>query len=151
MQGCTPGHGCPPFLTESKMKVCTSCKIEKPLDDFHNNTKGCKDGKQSRCKPCQAEATRRVPNRSLKLSAAKYGLTVDTWNDLFNSQDGCCDICGVHQSSLKKRLSVDHNHETGVVRSMLCQPCNWMVGWTEMDESRLDLVKQYLRKHNEEK
>ena len=130
-----------------KRKKCTGCGKRRVLSKFHNNTKGCKDGKQARCKECQAEATRNIPNRSHKITCQKYGITVDDYNRMFKEQKGCCSICGTHQIEFKRRLSIEHNHETGKVRSLACQPCNWMVGWSREDRDRLKLVDQYLEKH----
>ena len=57
-----------------------------------------------------------------------YGITPDDYNDMFAAQNGCCKICGKHQQEFKKALCVDHNHETGNVRGLLCNNCNTMLG-----------------------
>jgi DNA mismatch repair ATPase MutL len=44
-------------MEEKLMKTCTKCKIEKPLNEFHNK-KSSKDGKNSRCKKCRNESNR---------------------------------------------------------------------------------------------
>jgi hypothetical protein len=46
----------------------------------------------------------------------------------FLIQGGRCLICRRHQSELKKRLAVDHNHKTGMFRALLCSVCNFRVG-----------------------
>ena len=58
----------------------------------------------------------------------KYGITVEDYNQMFADQNGCCDICGVHQSEVDKRFAVDHNHDTGEVRGLLCSNCNRALG-----------------------
>lgn len=50
-------------------------------------------------------------NRKWRLKN-KYGLSVEVYNKKFNNQQGCCAICGIHQSELKRALDVDHNHNT---------------------------------------
>ena len=57
-----------------------------------------------------------------------YGITPDDYNALFLNQNGCCAICGIHQSELKKKLGIDHNHETGEIRGLLCIRCNTAIG-----------------------
>ena len=57
-----------------------------------------------------------------------YGLDEATHKAMFDSHGGCCWICGRSQSEETKRLSVDHDHATGVVRGLLCQRCNRGLG-----------------------
>jgi len=55
-----------------------------------------------------------------------YGLTIEEVEEMARQQDNACAIC------LKvKRLGVDHDHETGRVRGLLCWSCNLAVGWLE--------------------
>jgi hypothetical protein len=52
-----------------------------------------------------------------------------THDELLARQEGKCLICGVEFKSLSRRLwHIDHCHETGVVRGMLCQDCNTSLG-----------------------
>lgn len=48
----------------------------------------------------------------------EYGITKDTYDDLFRLQGGRCAICGRRPRTL--RLAVDHDHKTGQVRGLLC-------------------------------
>jgi len=57
----------------------------------------------------------------------KYGLTVDDYNARLSAQGGGCAICRKEQDGGKK-LVVDHCHETGVVRGLLCDGCNQAIG-----------------------
>lgn len=54
--------------------------------------------------------------------------TYDDYNKFLIEQNFCCKICKLHQSELKKTLSVDHCHLTGKVRGLLCQRCNTLLG-----------------------
>jgi hypothetical protein len=58
----------------------------------------------------------------------RYGIGLEEYNELFDLQGGCCAICGIHQDKLTKSLSVDHDHNTGKIRSLLCQKCNLILG-----------------------
>jgi 5-methylcytosine-specific restriction endonuclease McrA len=55
-----------------------------------------------------------------------YGITLDTYNQMLDAQGGRCAICGNTKDS--RNLAVDHNHDTGKVRKLLCQACNKGLG-----------------------
>jgi len=76
----------------------------------------------------------------------KYNITIEQYNELFNKQQGYCAICGKHQSELKVRLSVDHNHETDEVRGLLCRYCNCYLGYVEKSPDLLDSIFSYLKR-----
>ena len=59
--------------------------------------------------------------RSLKQD---FGITIDEYRAIFNTQDGRCAICRIPQTEEKRRFSVDHDHETGAIRGLLCGNCN---------------------------
>lgn len=44
-------------------------------------------------------------------------------------QAGRCGICGTHERQSSKRHALDHDHETGLVRGLLCTGCNLQEGW----------------------
>lgn len=58
----------------------------------------------------------------------KYGLKPSEYKELFESQDGRCGICKVHQDEFHRRFHLDHDHETGEVRGLLCPGCNTSLG-----------------------
>lgn len=57
-----------------------------------------------------------------------YNITLEQYNKLLQEQNHCCNICGAHESNFKKSLAVDHCHNTGVVRGLLCKNCNTGIG-----------------------
>lgn len=57
----------------------------------------------------------------------KYGIAENDYNKMLVAQGGVCGICGKTNSS-RKRLFIDHNHETGEVRGLLCCRCNLVLG-----------------------
>lgn len=57
-----------------------------------------------------------------------YGLTVDDWYELLESQGGVCAICGIDKPGHGTNWCVDHCHETGKVRGILCHACNVGLG-----------------------
>lgn len=58
----------------------------------------------------------------------RYNITIDEWNKIIESQNGCCYICGRHFSSTFGGACVDHDHDTGKVRGALCRRCNAGLG-----------------------
>jgi hypothetical protein len=75
----------------------------------------------------------------------KYGITPNTYNKLFNEQEGCCAICGVHQSELPYTMCIDHDHITGEVRGLLCFRCNTGLGNFEDKAELLERATNYLK------
>jgi hypothetical protein len=59
----------------------------------------------------------------------KYGLTLEDYDRMVFMQGGGCAICGSPEGGgIIKLLYVDHDHKTGNVRGLLCQPCNAGIG-----------------------
>lgn len=76
-----------------------------------------------------------------------YGITHEEYNKIFEKQQGKCAICGIHQTTLSKRLYVDHNHETGKVRALLCVNCNMLIGHARESLEILKRGIHYLMEH----
>lgn len=74
-----------------------------------------------------------------------YGITPDEYNRMFDEQEGCCAICGIHQSKVTNRLNVDHDHITNKVRGLLCWNCNTILGKVNDDIRILRRMICYLR------
>lgn len=55
-----------------------------------------------------------------------YGLTFDRWKEIYFRQKGLCKICNA--PIYPPKIAIDHNHETGKVRSFLCKQCNAALG-----------------------
>jgi len=70
----------------------------------------------------------------------KYGITLEQYEAMHRKQGGVCAICGQTETALHvrggaKRLAVDHDAITGVVRGLLCQRCNLNIGqWNHSPE-----------------
>ena len=145
------------------MKVCSRCKLNKPKTEFYRD-KRRKDGRYPLCKKCRAidikkyrskpvirekinESRRklriRLPGRHWK--ECGINMTPEEYNEKYVKQGGCCIICGIHQSKLTKRLCVDHNHDDGQCRSLVCVPCNTLIGVVEGKSDMLRKIKKYLK------
>jgi len=77
---------------------------------------------------------------------SRYGITEEEYNQLLVNQNFSCAICKSHINEFKRKLSVDHNHETGKVRGLLCNNCNAGIGYLEEDVDSLRQAIEYLEK-----
>lgn len=73
----------------------------------------------------------------------KYGLTAEVYWKMVEDSKGLCESCG---ESMEK-ICVDHDHQTGKVRGLICHPCNVSIGLMKDDPFRLEKAAQYLRNH----
>jgi hypothetical protein len=118
-------------------KLCTKCGIVKPRSDFQPR-RDAKIGLRSHCRRCRKEAQNAACRKWYRTNAkyvaaqkrrhlmARYGITVDHYDAMLVSQRGLCAIC--RQPVGAKTFNVDHCHETGVVRGLLCHLCNRGLG-----------------------
>lgn len=86
--------------------------------------------------------TRRV-KRSLHRLAGIHGTPQEHYDKMLSDQGGACAICG-RGPTPGRWLCVDHDHETGIVRGLLCVNCNTMLGQAHDDTLLLDRAIGYL-------
>ena len=125
-------------------KPCCKCGVEKPHDEFYRRTKAY-DGLTAHCKECDRKAPwRQEKTRRDYDYKRKYGISLEDYNEMFYEQHGSCGICGKHQEELRGRLCVDHSHETGEVRGLLCQECNSALGMLGDSIESIQKAMEYL-------
>jgi Recombination endonuclease VII len=150
-------------------KTCIKCSNKKPLAEFHYK-KGGKLDRRSDCAACVKiyQAKRRNgPKRQQILKEKRlyqklhpeikrnshyksmYGITLEEYNSKLESQQYVCAICRnpTPNSNQHKHLYVDHNHSTGKIRGLICNPCNNTIGYAKEDIARLLKCIEYLKKH----
>lgn len=89
---------------------------------------------------------REVLNRNRKANLfSKYGITCDDYDRMLVEQYGCCKICGKRPG--KRRLHIDHDHDSGAVRGLLCQNCNHLLGNAKDSPDILRLAASYLEEY----
>ena len=74
-----------------------------------------------------------------------YGLTMEAYNSMLEGQDGVCAICQC-EPEYGKNLHVDHDHNTGKIRGLLCIKCNRALGLLYDDLETVASLLEYLRK-----
>lgn len=131
-------------------RSCALCRQSKPVTEFTRRTG--KSTYQSRCKLCAARVVREArksnpERRALVERQSKlrrvYGMTPERYDELLKSQDGKCALCG--RTEVTRRLSIDHDHKTGVVRGLLCPPCNRALGTLGDGEGTIERLRKYLK------
>jgi hypothetical protein len=77
-----------------------------------------------------------------------YGMSEDDYNNLLEKQNGVCGICGTDKSWNNKtsHFYVDHCHDTGKIRGLLCNGCNSGLGHFKDSEIALEAAIRYLEK-----
>lgn len=154
-------------------KTCNKCKFTFPVSFFHKDKR---DGYSSWCKDCRnkhhreyhknnknnleykkrrsqqqkayrARTPRSYEQRKKEWLKSLYGMTVEDYNNLLNSQNEVCAICS-QPCKTKKGLAVDHNHITGKVRGLLCANCNGAIGMLQEDPDIIEKAKQYIIRGN---
>lgn len=71
----------------------------------------------------------------------RYGISLEDYDKLFEQQKGVCAICN---KGMSRGLDIDHNHITGQIRGLLCNPCNQQLG---IFEKRFDEFINYLERY----
>lgn len=157
-----------PFKTTRKNQIycCKTCLKASFREKFNKQiTKTCRQcGKEFKCtlaktkftncvfcsneccaehqrKPAGTRAKddpRRVKDWQLK---SQYGIRVEDYEKMLAQQEGKCLICGKKSES----LVIDHDHNTGVVRGLLCHHCNIGLGFLKDNANSLEAAIIYLR------
>ncbi len=78
----------------------------------------------------------------------KYGMTVEQYDEMLKAQGGKCAICEIAKPFGRGNVfSVDHDHETGAVRALLCVKCNTGIGMFRDDYQLIAAASEYVWKH----
>lgn len=111
--------------------VCRKCKQIAKLDYLRRNRTKVNAANRAR-RMRRGEAARAVARTHYRdnrekyrgYNLGKYGITAADYDALIALQGGGCACCGAKANRDGKRLAVDHDHDTGVVRGILCSNCN---------------------------
>lgn len=75
--------------------------------------------------------------------AARFGLTPADWEAIYAEQGGTCYICGRTRGTTK-RLAVEHDHDSLLIRGLACGPCNWLLAKLGDDPARFRAIADAL-------
>lgn len=140
------------------MKVCAKCDALKPLHEFYP---AGQKRQHSWCKNCMRESAKMSARKAAKdpvkrekrdsrlreLLLSKYGLTTEHYELLLEMQGGRCGICGTTSTGTKGSFCVDHDHDSGRVRGLLCDRCNRGIGLLGDNPDTLRSAARYLDRH----
>jgi len=118
-------------------KTCRRCQKVKPTSEYGTATRNS-DGWAHICRPCNTAEAR------AKRMETKYGLRPLGYWKLADRQDQSCAICSTPFDKVKQ-LCVDHDHESGLVRGLLCLNCNGSLGTFGDNIEGLERAIEYLR------
>ena len=143
-------------------KTCSKCGHDKHIDMFpkaNPNTKSFlkyKNGIKPWCKECykiySTKYMRKVRGEGSKAYShyyKKYGLTQEDVILMHEERNCKCDICGLDTDHRYDKLCVDHSHETGKVRGLLCFSCNTALGNFKDNIENMKNAIKYLEKNSE--
>jgi hypothetical protein len=143
-------------------KVCNKCNQSKHIDLFPKadpKTKSYnkyKNGIKPWCKECyrtyNTKYMKKMRGEGTKAYShyyKKYGLTQEEVIQMHEERLGKCDICGCQTDHRYDKLCVDHSHDTGKVRGLLCFSCNTALGNFKDNIENLKNAISYLEKNRE--
>ena len=133
------------MISNPKLFSCQKCTYNMPESAFYKRKNG--SIVLSGCKKCRRNAshvwreTHPEAKREWSLKSL-YGIKIKEFNRQQAEQNNCCYICGRFFS--KVRPTVDHNHETGFFRGLLCDLCNRGIGCFHDNPTALRRAADYL-------
>jgi Recombination endonuclease VII/HNH endonuclease len=145
-------HGAWPRLIRFQNGNQLDCRIDNLREGFYVNTKYDFRTKEGRAAyQVEYRGTKRGEFVA-KERERKFGVTMAQYCEMLLAQEGKCAICRQPETEIRngrvKTLAVDHCHETGTVRGLLCVQCNTGIGKFKDDRNRLLAAIKYLDKHS---
>lgn len=137
------------------MKVCVGCEELLSLELFAVGQYGPTGNpwRRNRCRPCYNRYMREYKKargyrfRKDQALRYKFGISIEDYDSLMETQGGVCAICGLEDKDFA--LGVDHNHETGEIRGLLCNPCNRALGLLKENKNNMANMIAYVEYYNE--
>lgn len=141
------------------MKTCSKCGDDKPLSEYYKD-RSTKDGYKASCKTCNKLVRTREGAPKAKYYKREdrwrrifknYGITEENYNRMVIEQNNKCAICNLEEieryfTGEIRHLCVDHCHEIGTVRGLLCSKCNQAIGLLKDSITLLSNAIEYLKK-----
>lgn len=97
---------------------------------------------------CSDDCTRTA--KSLREAYRRYGITMEQYRAMWLRQNGVCAICSKPELTERNRLlTIDHDHDTGQVRALLCSHCNRAIGLLRDDPDVIAAAAAYVFAHKQ--
>lgn len=130
------------------MKKCIECGKLKTTTEYRLSNNKLKDGslgktRRNKCRDCEREASRRNTYKYIR------GVSVEERDAILKSQGYKCACCGTSDPGGKKGWHLDHCHTSNKIRSVLCATCNIALGMVNDSIEKLNLLIQYLFRHQD--
>lgn len=131
-------------------KVCSKCHVEKLAAEF-----GKRYDRPIGLRPWCRECQRKIDAKSRETDKGKkkyrkqlwkksgIDITYEEYKDKYQQLDGKCEICLDQLPS----LCVDHNHDTGEIRGLLCTPCNLAIEHLKESPEIMNNAISYIKKY----
>ena len=146
-------------LREHDKKYCPKCKKIKTLRSF-NKSKNSNFGYSSHCRLCSRRLGKKYHNKEKKQLEYRnkkdifrnnklkrdFGITLEEYNKKLKKQNNKCMVYGNTPKENRKALAIDHNHNTGEVRDLLCGNCNAAVGFLKENIVIAKEMVKYIRR-----
>ena len=126
-----------------KYQGCKLCAQERSKNWYHDNQERESAKGKTRYLLNRAEVLAKMKERKC---LAKYGITLQQRDEMLRKQENRCANPGCRREIPDGGL-LDHNHETGENRGILCSQCNMVLGLVQESVSCLNGLEQYLREH----
>ena len=136
---------------KTNIKKCTTCGLEKQHTEFPPRRRKCRECVAEYLKAWKAENHEKV--REYKI-LKNFGVTYHKYEEMHKQQKGLCAICQKPELALmfgkEMKLAVDHDHNTGTVRGLLCCNCNRGIGLLKDNPEWLRRAAEYIEKDRPE-
>lgn len=130
-----------------RRNVCLDCTVEFIAPERGSLPRRCPACTEKWNKVRYKETPHRRRNNRSRYLLAKYGITSEQWDQMFSDQGGLCAICQRPEEEGVSRLHVDHCHDSGKVRALLCHSCNTGIGHFRDDPEILQNAAAYVESH----
>lgn len=134
------------------MRTCGKCKRRKPDGAFAItwNRKLHKRVRASTCMACgDKNRERRKKWRSDSARHRLYGVHKDQWAEMKKKAKHKCEVCGAAELREKRGLVVDHCHDKGHVRGVLCHTCNTAIGLMKDSPAIMRAAAKYIERRKQ--
>ena len=156
--GTLKDESCFAFQNKKEGKLVSACKdcYNKKQREFRKNNPELakirdraayqrqKEHRVEYARKYRKENPEKTMNTNLKV---KYGITRQEYLNILNKQNYKCAICGKPQEEHSRNFSLDHNHKTNKIRGIVCDGCNYGIGFME---KYFEIYAKYLKEYDQD-